>query len=894
MFYSQIILAKKGPLGKVWLAAHWGDKKLGRTQIFSADIASSVESIVNPAVPLALRVSGHLLLGVVRIYSRKVRYLMTDCHDTMLKIKLAFRPGATSSGSNGNDVMLGLGDIGIDGSYALVDLHPAKGGRSSSGGNADGGGGMNVSNFGDYLTQTGGGEGGGGEIGGMMIEPVLLMDRDVIFADGGTAEKFAVPFSLDPGATGVGNGITGNNTNESWMVAEDDDEEDNRNINKYKAGGTGIEGTEAALRAMMRTQTQDGQLSIDNSSVLAAVNQTLDSDLSGMLGGGSTASVSGIATAPVREVEEEEGWQAFDPDAMEEMEEINPNAVKNSDDDVDEDVDENDDERHVFDPDDKTKETGSYRKGRTSSISDVELARGNNDTMSTEQTMEAGSVSVATKRDFLSTDDDERFPPARCSPVSDSEFPLPINDDPIGLQFDDSVDTKLDDSANRFSTSTMGPGGSSIGLSIEGTPNSMGRRRESITIDGLEMDLEEESQVGRANGDQGEKNEITPLKKRRPAVVGPRRMKNKRRKVIVDNGSTELSSDMIRSMLQDSSDIVMQDISHPADYEAQEVDDKNEEPLVSLISQSRSNLILRSLPYTRLLVGRPNIADDGRLATELIGLWDRNAARARGKSHLPFRMKGKAGEEQQRNSAEDLIRKAAEEEAQQTNLQEQQQVDEEEEDIERARQDKMSSSMDTSDFSLEPLMDMPLPQLDDEEETADVDEPNRIDMENVAQEQVDDEGTGFAEDMTGMVPSPSKSDDMSEQSDFSLGAVNDLKEELDEDNEDPRQKQGDELVNSSTKWHKHTIKVFSMLKRNMTKSDEYVNDFDEDGSSLGKAKQLSYDKLSYGTSRRTACGVFFELLQLKTWDFIELDQDQSYSNIKITPGVRFNEEPEKG
>ena len=392
MFYSQIILAKKGPLGKVWLAAHWGDKKLGRTQIFSADIASSVESIVNPAVPLALRVSGHLLLGVVRIYSRKVRYLMTDCHDTMLKIKLAFRPGATSSGSNGNDVMLGLGDIGIDGSYALVDLHPAKGGRSSSGGNTDGGGGMNVSNFGDYLTQTGGGEGGGGEIGGMMIEPVLLMDRDVIFADGGTAEKFAVPFSLDPGATGVGNGITGNNTNESWMVAEDDDEEDNRNINKYKAGGTGIEGTEAALRAMMRTQTQDGQLSIDNSSVLAAVNQTLDSDLSGMLGGGSTASVSGIATAPVREVEEEEGWQAFDPDAMEEMEEINPNAIKNSDDDVDEGVDENDDERHVFDPDDKTKETGSYRKGRTSSISDVELARGNNDTMSTEQTMEVCSA----------------------------------------------------------------------------------------------------------------------------------------------------------------------------------------------------------------------------------------------------------------------------------------------------------------------------------------------------------------------------------------------------------------------------------------------------------------------------------------------------------------------
>jgi|AntRauTorckE5430_2_1112549.scaffolds.fasta_scaffold134287_2 hypothetical protein len=46
-----------------------------QVQIFQTDISRSVESIVNPTVPLALRVSGHLLLGVVRIYSRKVRKL---------------------------------------------------------------------------------------------------------------------------------------------------------------------------------------------------------------------------------------------------------------------------------------------------------------------------------------------------------------------------------------------------------------------------------------------------------------------------------------------------------------------------------------------------------------------------------------------------------------------------------------------------------------------------------------------------------------------------------------------------------------------------------------------------------------------------------------------------
>lgn len=92
MFYSQLVLAKKGPLGKLWLAAHW-DKKLSKQQIFSADISSSVDSIANPQVPLALRVSGHLLLGVVRIYSRKVTYLFSDCSEALVKIKLAFRPG---------------------------------------------------------------------------------------------------------------------------------------------------------------------------------------------------------------------------------------------------------------------------------------------------------------------------------------------------------------------------------------------------------------------------------------------------------------------------------------------------------------------------------------------------------------------------------------------------------------------------------------------------------------------------------------------------------------------------------------------------------------------------------------------------------------------------------
>jgi hypothetical protein len=39
------------------------------------------------------RTSGHLLLGVVRIYSRKAKYLLADCNEAFVKIKMAFRPG---------------------------------------------------------------------------------------------------------------------------------------------------------------------------------------------------------------------------------------------------------------------------------------------------------------------------------------------------------------------------------------------------------------------------------------------------------------------------------------------------------------------------------------------------------------------------------------------------------------------------------------------------------------------------------------------------------------------------------------------------------------------------------------------------------------------------------
>ena len=51
-------------------------------------LTASLGQIKDPDVPLALRMSGHLLLGVVRIYSRKVKYLLEDCSDALIKIKM--------------------------------------------------------------------------------------------------------------------------------------------------------------------------------------------------------------------------------------------------------------------------------------------------------------------------------------------------------------------------------------------------------------------------------------------------------------------------------------------------------------------------------------------------------------------------------------------------------------------------------------------------------------------------------------------------------------------------------------------------------------------------------------------------------------------------------------
>lgn len=128
MFYAHFVLSKKGPLARIWLAAHW-DKKLTKAHVFETNVTSCVDSIIHPKVKMALRTSGHLLLGVVRIHSRKAKYLLADCNEAFVKIKMAFRPGVVDLSEENREAAftaITLPEVFHDFDTAVPDLSDAE------------------------------------------------------------------------------------------------------------------------------------------------------------------------------------------------------------------------------------------------------------------------------------------------------------------------------------------------------------------------------------------------------------------------------------------------------------------------------------------------------------------------------------------------------------------------------------------------------------------------------------------------------------------------------------------------------------------------------------------------------------------------------------------------
>jgi cohesin complex subunit SCC1 len=88
MFYSDTLLSKTGPLARVWLAANM-ERRLTKKDCVSSNLEDSINVMVNESsAPMALRLSGQLLLGVVRIYRKKTNFLLDDCNEALLKLKM--------------------------------------------------------------------------------------------------------------------------------------------------------------------------------------------------------------------------------------------------------------------------------------------------------------------------------------------------------------------------------------------------------------------------------------------------------------------------------------------------------------------------------------------------------------------------------------------------------------------------------------------------------------------------------------------------------------------------------------------------------------------------------------------------------------------------------------
>ncbi|XP_057784649.1 sister chromatid cohesion 1 protein 1 isoform X2 [Salvia miltiorrhiza] len=90
MFYSHQLLARKAPLGQIWMAATM-HAKIHRRKLDKLNIIKICEEILNPSVPMALRLSGILMGGVVIVYERKVKLLYDDVTRLLVEINEAWK-----------------------------------------------------------------------------------------------------------------------------------------------------------------------------------------------------------------------------------------------------------------------------------------------------------------------------------------------------------------------------------------------------------------------------------------------------------------------------------------------------------------------------------------------------------------------------------------------------------------------------------------------------------------------------------------------------------------------------------------------------------------------------------------------------------------------------------
>jgi len=833
MFYSQVILAKKGPLAKVWLAAHWGDKKLARPQIFATDISQSCTDIMNPSVPLALRLSGHLLLGVVRIYSRKVKYVLNDCTEAMLKLQMAFAKQGASSSSSSSDKLLHL-QLDANGnplhSRELLDVAaPAHH--------------QLVANFGEY-------------------------DRVHV------VEGFCLPLPED----------------NEWILAEDDAMGMGVGMGMGMGMGVGMSGSSVEGSA-----SQELLLAAHLPGQRQQRHQRRQRHQSSS-GGGSSPGTGNSQ-------EEEETWAPFDPDDEEED-----------------------------DDDDDEQEKGLAAD--TSHVSEIEVVRAanNESLLSEDQTRRSSSLldksaltadgSAVNSSSGNNNNNNNNNPEEE-----DYDFAIPFGEDESEDENKPNaqgiVGAGLDDSALQLSRD--GEGGTP--LSNNNSNNLMLAMDEDSTAGGepppttpgskgLSLLLDQDAST--TNPQQQQQQQPPPRKRRR-----------KRRKVIIDNHETELTNDHIREMLRDTDDTVRPMI-HPASLWDEDDTGKDYRTLVleKMATNSNSKKRKKSVTFrdprgtgaaalqekvpclTRPFLADAADCDHGhghghggpqlKLHPVLHQLWQDNYWKAIGKA-CPYRRLQSEDADRDGNEVDDVeqVRRgmATDDEYDDESTVGGRSIPEVVGNHEGPDRDDAQSRGRPEDEDTDFLAAND--EDDDEEEDTQAPIPNFGDDEEMNMD--------FNMDRNLSIPAPAEG----EEDPLDLGLVNDIDfvldsdqdEHQDDDDDEDRQAIGD-VASSSTKWHKHTSRVFQHLKKcmkdpNAVAANTNNNDDDDDNasssSSSSKEQQLP-DRVRFReltknvVSRRNASSVFFEMLQLKTWDFIELDQERAYGDIVISPGLRFGED----
>nr|XP_019000016.1 uncharacterized protein I203_07550 [Kwoniella mangroviensis CBS 8507]OCF63477.1 hypothetical protein I203_07550 [Kwoniella mangroviensis CBS 8507] len=122
MFYpEELLLTKKnGSFGIIWLAATLGpkNKKITRKQLTTVNLAKTCQIIAEPPEPMALRLSGALLVGVARVYNQNYDIFFTDVTNLNSNLRRSiatdFVTGGSGTGGTVNLDLPGGGKSRID------------------------------------------------------------------------------------------------------------------------------------------------------------------------------------------------------------------------------------------------------------------------------------------------------------------------------------------------------------------------------------------------------------------------------------------------------------------------------------------------------------------------------------------------------------------------------------------------------------------------------------------------------------------------------------------------------------------------------------------------------------------------------------------------------------